>query len=91
MDHPTLSFPFGRDVDTLILCRDEDQRRTAIRALAIKAQYETISSALTGSRFKRIIVVAGKPDSVMECNHFEEMKREYLPTKLTRDGELLIL
>jgi len=91
-DNPTLSFPFGSDVSVLILCRDDDHRRRAIKALGIKAQYETISTALMGYRFEKIIWIgAESPKSAVEAEMFERMRIEYLPTKLTLEGELIVL
>jgi hypothetical protein len=80
--HPTLSLPFGRDVDTLILCKNDDQRRRAIKALGIPARYELIYSVLTGYRFKKIIVLGCRPESETETLNFNRLLKEDLPTKL---------
>jgi hypothetical protein len=82
--HPTRSLPFGRDVSTLILCRDEDHRRKVIAALQVPARYELIYSPLTGYRFKKIIVVGCRPasDSKAEAAAFQLLLTEHLPTKL---------
>lgn len=91
MNCPTISLPFGRDIDTMILCRDDDQRRNAIRALAIPARYELIGSALCGHRFSRIIVIAGEPKSATEAAMYERILKEDLPTKLAIGGDLIVL
>ena len=80
--HPTRALPFGRDVDTLILCRNDDHRRRVTAALQIPARYELIYSALTGYRFKKIIVVGCRPESDVEAEAFRRLLTEDLPTKL---------
>jgi hypothetical protein len=88
----TLSFPFGKDVDTLILCRDEDHRRRAIAALGIPARYELIMSALQGCRFTKIIVLgADKPLSATEAKKLDVMAKEYWPTMLEIGGKVHLL
>lgn len=88
---PTPTFPFGLDVDTLILCRDEAQRSAAIRALQIKARYEIWSAALMGNRFSKIIWLAGFSESPVEQVTQEAMIKEYFPTKLRPGGSLIVL
>lgn len=92
MNTPTRSFPFGRDVDTLILCRDEDHRRAVIAALGIPAQYETVFSVLTGLRFKKIIVFDdGRIYTPGQLGQLQQMAREYWPTMLYPGGKIHFL
>lgn len=91
MMEPTPSFPFGRDVDTLIICRDEGHRRSVSRALAIPARYEIIGSPLPGRGYAKIIVMVGQPSSSAESDFFTRMIRENLNTKLKPDGEMHVL
>jgi hypothetical protein len=87
----SISFPFGRDIHTLIICRDDNHRRKVIRALALPAQYETIGSSLMGNRYRSIIVMVGIPESAAEAAGLELMISEYLPTKLHIGGELHVI
>ncbi len=91
MPAESIAFPFGRDVDTLILCHNDPHRRKAIKALGIKAQYQLIHSPLTGCRFERIIVLRPPPSSDIHCEELDRLIREYLPTKLNLGGELFVL
>lgn len=90
-DHPTLDFPFGRDVDTLIICENDDHRRRAVKALKMVARYTTIGSAVVGHRFLNIIVLVGKPESATEAAMIDRMAAEYWPTLLERGGEIHFL
>jgi len=92
-EHPTESFPFGRDVDTLIVCGSNEQRRAAIKALAIPARYEIITSALMGHRFSKIIVMLGgtQPWSETEIALYSRIIKEDLPTKLKPGGKLYVI
>lgn len=93
-DHPNERFPFGGDVDTLIVCGSYDQRRAAIEALAIPAQYEIIASALTGYRFSKIIVILETgvhPWTATEVELYTRIIKEDLPTKLKPGGKLYVL
>lgn len=75
--------------ETLIVCRDEAQKREAILAFGFddSTMYTTLHSALTGYRFNKIIVIAGGPWS----EHDLRQIREDLPTKLVPRGELYVL
>ena len=88
--HPTRSLPFGRDVDILILCKDEVHRRAASEALRIPARYEMFASALTGYRFNKIIVLLGGtgPWSEIEIELIGRMIREDYPTHLRPGGKI---
>jgi len=91
--HRTRSFPFGTDVDTLIVCRNEEVRLIAIEALRLKAQYETYYSSLSGHRFDKIIVI---PPYWVHCSEkeqqiFQDLVNDYLPTKLKTGGTLHVL
>lgn len=84
---PTLSYPFGRDVNTLVVCMNEDHRRHAIKNCGIKARYETIGSALCGCRYNHVVVLrTDQPFSDVE----RRIIREDLPTKLSLGGKLYI-
>ncbi len=75
--------------ETLIVCRDEAQKREAILAfgLGAGAMYTTLHSALTGHRFSKIIVIAGGPWSEDDLRQI----REHLPTRLVPRGGLYVL
>lgn len=90
-DHPTRNMPFGRDVDTLVLCKSDDHLGKVVQALGMKAQYEIWSCSLMGSRFKKIIWLAGFGDSASEHATIARMIREYLPTKLEPGGVIIVL
>jgi hypothetical protein len=89
--HPTRNLPFGRDVDTLVLCKNYDQLDLAVKALGLKARYDVWSGTLLGSRFNKIIWIAGRGESETESAVMEAVMREVLPTKLHLDGKLFVL
>lgn len=78
---------------TLILCRDRQHCRDAFAALGIHARYECWDSPMTGSRFEKVIWLAGTGE---KGGGFERaamvlVQETILPTKLKLNGELYIL
>ena len=90
-DSYTRNLPFGRDVDTLVLCKNYRHLNEVAKAFGLKARYEVWTSTLLGHRFKKIIWIAGRGDSETESAVIEAVIREVLPTKLYPDGELFVL
>jgi len=90
-DYYTRNLPFGRDVDTLVLCKNYRHLNEVVKAFGLKARYDLWTSMLLGHRFKKIIWLAGHGDSETEAAVIEAVIREILPTKLKPDGELFVL
>ncbi len=82
------SFPFGRDVDTLVICANEDHRISTIREWGIKARYETIETQHPGLRFRKIYVCS-HPDIRMP--KLGRVIDESLRPMLTEGGEIQVL
>lgn len=89
----TRSLPFGADVDTMIVCMNDEQRRRAIEALGMQARYELIDSVLIGYRFNKIIVLLGGtgPWSETEAENIGLIIKEKLPTHLDIGGKLYVI
>lgn len=88
----TFNEPFAAicgSTDVLIVCKNETQRRRAIKALGIHAMYITPWAALSGHRFKKVIIL-GQP-SVMtgeEIKSYHDWVNETVMTRLSPHGKL---
>jgi hypothetical protein len=87
----TRQFPFGEDVDTLIICCSPIHRDTVVKAFQVKAMYDLPFSSMTGRRFKRIIVFSRPFISHTEAQAFARWVNESLRLKLEPGGELHIV
>lgn len=88
---PSRSYPFGRDVDTLILCHNTVHRDQVIRALKIKARYEVFLFSTRGLRFEKIIVFRPRIWSSAEDIRYERYINEDLQCRLSPTGELYVI
>lgn len=48
-------YPFGEDVDTLVVCHDDLHRKTVIEAFGLKARYVLWKTALMGNQYNKLI------------------------------------
>lgn len=86
----TLEYPLGRDVNTLILCRDEQHMRDMIEALQIKARYMCACPTIGGRTYARIIVFDRKWNNVEDLYKWAEYV-SYLHTMLNLEGKLYLI
>lgn len=89
----TIEYPFGRDVDTLVICVNEAHARKIFRAFRMKARYTWGRMPMLGHRYKKIIVFmeVARYSSPEEQRAYEHYWREQVETKLERDGEIIYI
>lgn len=76
----------------LVLCRNEDHCRKVKAALDLPgARYVPWHSLLMGSRFSKVIWLAGPADGEAEAQEKEQVLRERVPTLLEFGGKLFAL
>lgn len=83
-------YPFGRDVDTLVVCQNSERRDAAAEALQLKARYTTIETPLMGSRFTKIVVIRGQIDHATEFALFDRFCAEVV-CRLRPGGKLHVV
>lgn len=87
----TRLFPFGEDVDVMIVCKNTIHHDQVVKALQMPAMYVTPFSAVTGRKFKRIIVFKDVYTSETQAQTFARWVNEDLRTSLDIGGELHII
>lgn len=79
----TKEYPFGRDVDILVICHNELHRDYVVKAFKLKARYALWSGQMMGSRFSKVIVFTPRYMTSREQDWIDESVK----TCLTPDGE----
>lgn len=90
VDIKSLEYPFGIDVDTLVVCISGEHRRRVIEAFELKARYILWwQTGLMGARYKKVIVFK------MPLGHYEAERildfMDMLQTKLPLNKSIIVV